>query len=445
MASLAVACGGGPTAPPPLPNQAPARAGSIPDQTLEVGEAATLGVSQYFTDADGDVLSYAASSSDPSVVEVSAAGATVTITPVAKGAATVTVTATDPGGLSAIQTLRVTVPNRPPELVGPIPAQTVEVGRVAMLDLSPFFTDADGDVLSYAASSSDPSVVEVSAAGATVTITPVAKGAATVTVTATDPGGLSAIQTFRVTVPNRPPEFVGPIPAQTVEVGRVVVLDLSPFFTDPDGDALSYAAATTNSPVSTASVSGAVVTIQGVAVGEATLTVTAGDPEGGSATQEVRVTVIPSAPDLAFIGVFPATATLPPGGSVTFEFQVRNQGTVASSATTIRAMRSANPIVSTRDTELRSFPLGPLAASEDRRLALTITVDASTAAGTVYIGMCIDSVTGEFDTRNNCSEGARLTIAASSTGVDKTGGGPPIRIRAPLRDVDASGGNSRGS
>ena len=52
------------------------------------------------------------------------------ITVVAKGAATVTVTATDPGGLSATQTLGVDR-SQPasPEPAGPIPAQTVEAGQ----------------------------------------------------------------------------------------------------------------------------------------------------------------------------------------------------------------------------------------------------------------------------------------------------------------------------
>ena len=427
-----------------VPNRSPELAGPIPAQTVEAGQTVALDVSPYFTDPDGDELIYAASSSDPSVAAVSVSGATVMITVVAKGAATVTVTATDPGGLSATQTLGVTVPNRSPEPAGPIPAQTVEAGQTVALDVSPYFTDPDGDELIYAASSSDASVAAVSVSGATAMITAVAKGAATVTVTATDPGGLSATQTLGVTVPNRPPEPTGSIPGQTVEVGQTVALDVSPYFTDPDGDELIYAAETSGSSLSTASVSGAAVTIQGIAPGGTTLTVTASDPDGGTAIQQASVTVTPPAPDLAFTGVSPATATLTPGGSVTFEFQIRNQGTVASSTTTIRAMRSPNPIVSIRDTELGSYPLSPLSASEDHTFPLKIAVDASTAAGTVYIGMCIDSVMDESNTRNNCSNGARLTITASSSRRESGGrtsadGGSAIRILAPRPGGDTSG------
>ena len=408
----------------------------------------TVDVSGAFSDPDGEALSYRATSDASSVAGVSVSGSNVTVTGEAPGAATITVTATDPGGLSATQTFEVTVnrANQAPTVSGSIPAQTVAVGETAAVDVSAYFSDPDGDALSYAASSSNPSVAVVSTSGATVMITAVAKGSVTVTVTATDPGGLTATQTLEATVPNRAPEARGSLPDQTVQAGQTATLDVSPYFSDADGDALSYAAATSSSSVSTASVSGAVVTIQGVAVGETTLTVTARDPDGGGATQQVSVTVTPPASDLAFAGVSPASATLTPGSSVTFAFRIRNQGTLASSATTIRAMRSPNPIVSTRDTELESYSLSSLAASQDLTFPLTISVDASTAAGTIYIGMCIDAVTDESNTRNNCSEGARLTITASSSGQQPSGSvsagdGSAIRIRASHPRIEASGGD----
>ena len=421
---------------------------AIPSQGVEEGTEVTLDVSGAFSDPDGEALSYRATSDASSVAGVSVSGSNVTVTGEAPGAATITVTATDPGGLSATQTFEVTVnrANQAPTVSGSIPAQTVAVGETAAVDVSAYFTDADGDALSYAASSSNPSVAVVSTSGATVMITAVAKGSVTVTVTATDPGGLTATQTLEATVPNRAPEARGSLPDQTVQAGQTATLDVSPYFSDADGDALSYAAETSSSSVSTASVSGAVVTIQGVAVGETTLTVTARDPDGGGATQQVSVTVTPPASDLAFAGVSPASATLTPGSSVTFAFRIRNQGTLASSATTIRAMRSPNPIVSTRDTELESYSLSSLAASQDLTFPLTISVDASTAAGTIYIGMCIDAVTDESNTRNNCSEGARLTITASSSGQQPSGSvsagdGSAIRIRASHPRIEASGGD----
>ena len=83
----------------------------------------------------------------------------------------------------------------------------------------------------------------------------------------------------------------------------------------------------------------------------------------------------------------------------------------------LTATQTANdPIISSRDTEIGSYSFAALGAREERDVPLTISVDARSAAGTIYIGMCVDAVTDEPNTRNNCSDGARLTIAALSTG-----------------------------
>ncbi|MCE2399209.1 MAG: hypothetical protein J4F34_09335, partial [Gemmatimonadetes bacterium] len=48
-------------------NEGPAVMGSIPNQTVAVGETVTISLAQYFADPDGDDLSYAAASSDEGV------------------------------------------------------------------------------------------------------------------------------------------------------------------------------------------------------------------------------------------------------------------------------------------------------------------------------------------------------------------------------------------
>ena len=92
------------------------------------------------------------------------------------------------------------MPNRAPEVSDPIPDAEVHVGETVDVDLSGHFSDPDGDDLSYAATSSDEGVATASASGASLTVAGVGQGTATVTVTATDPGGLSAEQSFTVTV-----------------------------------------------------------------------------------------------------------------------------------------------------------------------------------------------------------------------------------------------------
>ena len=92
-------------------------------------------------------------------------------------------------------------PNRAPVTVGTLPdVRLPELHAALDVDVSPAFDDPDGDPLTYAVSSSVPQVVAVSAAGARVTLTARSVGTATVRVTATDPDGLSAAQSFMVTV-----------------------------------------------------------------------------------------------------------------------------------------------------------------------------------------------------------------------------------------------------
>lgn len=273
-------------------NQAPVATGTIPAQTVHVGETGSVDVSAYFSDPDGDALSYGAASADVGVATVSVSGSTVTVTGVAQGTAVITVTGTDPEGLSAEQTFQVTVPNRAPDPVGSIPDLQLAVGGMQSVDISAYFSDPDGDALSYEAASADGGVATVSISGSTVTATAVAKGTAVITATATDPEGLSAEQTFQVTVPNRGPEAVGSIQDLQLTVGGRHSVDVSTFFSDPDGDELSYEAASADGDVTTVAVTGATVTVIAVGEGTAAVTVTATDLEGLSAEQSFEVTVV---------------------------------------------------------------------------------------------------------------------------------------------------------
>ena len=56
--------------PPTVPNRAPT-AGQIPLQTVHVGERRSLDLSGYFTDPDGDALTFTAESGHPDLVSVS--------------------------------------------------------------------------------------------------------------------------------------------------------------------------------------------------------------------------------------------------------------------------------------------------------------------------------------------------------------------------------------
>ena len=257
----------------------------------------SLDVSGYFTHSDNDTMTYSATLSDTSIGTVSWSGSSLTITAVAAGSATVTVTATDSNGATGTQTFSLTVlPNSVPTTVGSIPNQTVSLtGSAKTVDVSSYFSDPDGNSsLTYSAASSDTSITTASVSGSTVTITGVAAGSATITVTATDTANATATQDISVTVTsNRAPVLTGSIPTQTVSLtGSAVTVDLDSYFSDPEGNPLTYSATSSNVSRATVSVSEATLTITGVATGWATITVNATDPSNAGAQQSFSVSVI---------------------------------------------------------------------------------------------------------------------------------------------------------
>ncbi len=90
-------------------NAGPVAVGTIPDQTLLLGEEGKVEIEEYFSDPDGDALSYQVSSLDAAIVTASLSGVQVGLTPVSVAVTRVTVTASDPEGLSAEQSFAVTV------------------------------------------------------------------------------------------------------------------------------------------------------------------------------------------------------------------------------------------------------------------------------------------------------------------------------------------------
>ena len=119
----------------------------------------------------------------------------------------------------------------------------------------------------------------------------------------------------------------------------------------------------------------------------------------------------PQQPDLAVVAFFLASGVHDgaPGRSLTFQGRIRNVGNVVSPATTLRFYRSRNRTIATDDTFLDTVAVGTIAAS--RRIdSETLTLTAPSAAGTYYYGACVDAVTDESDTTNNCSDARPITV-----------------------------------
>ncbi|MCY3964521.1 MAG: Ig-like domain-containing protein [Acidobacteria bacterium] len=96
-------------------NRAPVPERALPLLRLRAGSAgASVDVSSYFRDPDGDSLTYAAAVDRPGVVSVGTSGSSVTAEPVGPGQAAVVVTATDRSGLGARLFLPVSVSGASP-------------------------------------------------------------------------------------------------------------------------------------------------------------------------------------------------------------------------------------------------------------------------------------------------------------------------------------------
>ena len=202
-------CGGGGTTEPPPVNRAPVARTDIPTYVFVADQQGSIDVAGYFSDPDGDTLTFSAVSGAPDTIEASVSGTTLTVSIVpgvtisAEVTTGVSVTARDPGGLVAVGVVPVGMipPNRSPEAIGTIPMIEVKVGETAAVNAANYFTDPDGDNLTYSVVSPVPAIATAQTSGSVVIVTGVRSGETTIVISVRDPGGLSAYQipTVRVT------------------------------------------------------------------------------------------------------------------------------------------------------------------------------------------------------------------------------------------------------
>ena len=113
-------------------------------------------------------------------------------------------------------------------------------------------------------------------------------------------------------------------------------------------------------------------------------------------------------PDLIVESPSVSDNSLNAGQSFTLRATVRNQGTGRAATTTLRYYRSSNATITTGDREVGTDPVSGLAASGTSAESIRLNIPSS--AGTYFYGACVDNVSGESDTGNNCSTGVRITV-----------------------------------
>ena len=116
----------------------------------------------------------------------------------------------------------------------------------------------------------------------------------------------------------------------------------------------------------------------------------------------------------------------------------------------LRYYRSADATITTGDASVGTAAVAGLAAFGSRSASLQLTAPAT--AGTYYYGACVDAVTNESDTRNNCSASVEIRVqeAPSQGGGGGGGGGGTVPESSPdlvagsvsVSDAEPSGGGT---
>jgi large repetitive protein len=260
----------------------------------------TVAVLTNDSDPDGDPLTITSASANNGTVVINPNG-TLTFIPAPNfnGVATVTYTVSDGNGGVATATLTVNVGavNDAPTAL-PIPNLTNKDSDSASVNVGDFFSDIDGNTLSFSATGLPPGIGIDPATG--ILSGTLAAGASqggsggvySVTVTASDGAGGTVSRTFSWTVTNPAPTATND--AATTDEDTPVSIPVLGNDSDPDGDPLTVISATAlNGTVSIGA--GGVLTYTPNANfnGSDTITYRISDGNGGFSTATVAVTINP--------------------------------------------------------------------------------------------------------------------------------------------------------
>ena len=138
------------------------------------------------------------------------------------------------------------------------------------------------------------------------------------------------------------------------------------------------------------------------------------------------VRVVVSAPDLMVTNMMTSRPTVALSNMITLTATVKNVGDRSSTNTTLRWYRSTDSTLDTNDILIETNTLSSLAADGRHNVSISITV--TNAPGTHYYYVCVDSVTGEYDTNNNCSSAVSILIL---TKYERYDDGIPEALEAP--------------
>lgn len=234
----------------PLPNRPPQAIQAMDDQSVRIGESISIRVKPAFWDLEGDrIISYRARVEDDNIASAAYVSLTnrIKLIGVHQGRTKVVISACDWNSCGENQplifSLTVKPPaNRPPQIVGLIPDQTIKLGDSITLDIAPVFRDPDGDkVRAYQVFQSNRHVAEgiINSKTGRLTLRSVEVGMTNVAVNASDGMLRSDISALSFNLTVTPPlgylpQAAHKIPDQDVEIGDETFIQVWRAFDAPD-------------------------------------------------------------------------------------------------------------------------------------------------------------------------------------------------------------------
>ena len=383
-----------------------------------VGDFATLTATIY--DQDDNVMQptyWAWSSADRAVATVEglslASGIQASVQAIGEGTTKVTLSANGSAtGTAAVTVAAVTVPVTPQSVeVTPGDVTFASLGATAALTarvLDAQDNEIFGEAVSW--SSNFPEVATVDAAGV---VTAVANGRTKVSASASGVSGEATVTVWQ----RAASAAIDPGEVELTSVGETATVTLRAFDANgheaPDaGDIRSWRWRSANWNVATVHPFPVIdprAQVRAVGAGMTDVTVAAETEDGVSLNATTKVTVtIPQYPDLE-VETTVSDETPETGASFTLSATVSNAGDGESPTTTLTYYQSTDATITTADTSVGTDDVGVLSASATSEESISLTAPSS--PGVYYYGACVEAVTDESDTTNNCSDSVPVTVS----------------------------------
>ena len=219
--------------------------GFAPTITVKAHESTSINLLDYFEMVGGkdSDLSFIARPGGAEA-QLAVSGSSLTVAGRTPGTMTASISAHDKAQGVATRTFSFMVlpANRAPKSDRAIGNPSVGVGATLTFDLDTYFSDLDGDALTYKVTGATSRTAAAAAiSGSELTIDGHSTGSTTLVITASD-GTLDISQQVHVTVPpNRRPVRVAHVEPVALNLGGATVTrDIADAFSDPDGGTLSW-------------------------------------------------------------------------------------------------------------------------------------------------------------------------------------------------------------